>query len=238
MARIPSTNILAKDVIGWAEEIASVEDARKLIQRLGIIYYNNALAELYNIMLMAGMDEYESSADASVALGNATETSANVYNIDMSGTSFDSLNSIKRITVTIGDDVYECIPINAKDYDTYRGEGCADFPYNESVIYRRKGLNIGIIIGKDIYVDTPVFEITFRRNLTLLTTDNYDSTYIDIPENYINLLTNRIASYAELRNGISDKSLQIVKFIYEQLLSNIEPAIKSKIFNVIDRGTK
>lgn len=231
MARIPSTKILAKDVIGQAEELASVDDARKLIKRLGILYYNNAISELYNILLIADINEFDTTASMSVASSNLSASSTRVYVGNLSHSNFDNINDIKSIVCLTASKSIECLPVDKQSIDTYKFLKEADFPYNESIIYCVNGLSLDIVFGKDVSVSTPVFTITYRKNLTLLTTDNYDSLYIEVPQNYLHLLVNRISSYAEIRNGFDNNSLSTVKLIYEQMLSNIEPSLKKKVID-------
>lgn len=231
MARIPSKNILAKDIIGQAEEIASVEDARKLVKRLGIVYYNNAISEIYNILLMADINEFDNDAIMSVEEENLESSSARVYIGDLSDNNFDNINDIKNIMCLTSSKNIQCIPVDRNSINSYKELKEADFPYNGSIIYNLKGLSLDIIFGKDVVVSTPIFTITYRKNLTILTSENYNSLYIELPQNYSHLLVNRIASYAELRNGINNNSLSTVKMVYEQILSNIEPSLKRKIID-------
>lgn len=226
MARIPSTTILCKDIIGQAQEIVSEDEARRLIKSLGIIYYNNSLAELYNIMLLADINEYDT-----IGILPTTMYEKRWYVGNLAVTAFANMNDIKRIVCNTDSKYIECLLVDGDTFQSYRNENEADYPYNESIIYSLRGNEIDILFGKDIYVKTPTFTVTFRRNFTMLTDATYDTAYIDLPQNYFHLLSNRIASYAELRKGITDKSLGTVKFLYEQILSNIEPALKRKIID-------
>lgn len=233
MPRIPSANILAKDAIGQAEEIASTEEARLLIKSLGITFYNNAISEIYNVMLNSGMDEYNYTSTLKVASGNLTEYDDRWYEGSFESIAYKDMSDIKRIVCYNNSEYIDCLLVSGDDFQTYRKAGEADFPYNESIIYSIRGNSLDILFGKDIYPSTPVFTVTFRRNPVILTKSNYDTTYMDLPDNYSHLLVNRITAYAEMRKGITEKAVQVTKFLYEQMLSNIEPALKRKIFDSI-----
>ncbi|MFA5773025.1 MAG: hypothetical protein WC974_09870, partial [Thermoplasmata archaeon] len=45
------------------------------------------------------------------------------------------------------------------------------------------------------------------------------------------LLVSRIASLAEMRNGVTEKALVLVKQSYEQLLAAADPVIKAKLMD-------
>jgi len=107
----------------------------------------------------------------------------------------------------------------------------ATHPYSNSVVYAITENEINILMGEDITITSPTFKLWYTRQPNLLSSINYNFTYVDLPDKYMSLLANRIAAYAEMRQGISDKSMTVVKQAYDQMLMPIDSQLRSKIMD-------
>lgn len=238
MGRVPSSDILAKDVIGYAQELVSEDDARDLIQNLAIQYYNQAILEIYNIVLLINPTEYDNYTTMSSANSNLSTTSISdkIYEGDLSSTGFDDYDEIINMRCDNDDDLIECTEVNRAEFNTYFEAGEAGFPYEDSIIYSIREGSIDFCFGENIHPSTPTFTVRFRRIPTLLNSSNYDTLYMGVSDRYFPLLSNRIASFAEIKKGVKDNTLVIVKFLYEQMMSELNTEVQTRIKKMLKVG--
>lgn len=225
MPRFPSKTILVKDVIGEARELIAVEDARLQLKSLGRVFYNMAISEIHIIL---GYVDEESLLDTAIL--NPITNYGRYYYTNMAGIpTLDKYDKVKSVWAECSSGIITGYPVSLTEFNTHRANSSAKFPYNESFVYTEIGTMINIVFGADVNLDSMQISVQYKRQPNFVTSDNYNIEYIDLPDKYYPLLVNRIASLAEIRNGISDKSLTFVKQTYDQLLASVDPTIKAKI---------
>lgn len=240
MPLYPSINILAKDIIGWAQELAAVEEARLTIKSIGRTYYNMAVAEIYNLIGYVDAESLmnENSIDISTPLGKYKN--APIYTVSTEE-DFISYDKVVAVEVTNGADTtlvsLQCFPLPIKEFLRHKANTSAGVcagalhPYEEGVVYTIVGNSLRIIWGTTITIATPLCTVFYTRQPTILTTSNFDTAKMDLPDKYAPLLANRIAAYAEMRQGISDKSMALVQNSYQQILAPLDAAQRSKLID-------
>lgn len=238
MPHYVSKKILAKDVIGWAIELAAVEETRLAQNSIGRTYYNMAIAEIQNFLGFIDVEALMTSAAIDV-----TSPSGKYKSVDISAdTDLDTYDKIVNLELTNGASTtlvqIQTFPLPIKEFLRHKSNmtsgaySGAIHPYEEAAIYTLYGGKLDILWGASTpTIATPLCTVYFTRQLNLLTSSNHASAYIDIPDKYVPLLVNRIASYAELREGITDKSLVMVKNSYEQLLAPVDPQVRAKVMD-------
>jgi len=237
MATIPSAVLLAKDICGNAVELAGVEVTRITSRANRVFFYNFALTELYNVLVLINSNEYtdKSTSTATVAGGFAKHRT-----ISLASATFNSLDKIITIEfanrVSDPDVAYDNEEVGIADFMRHKrsGSGAVD-PYDETIIWSVIGNQLDILIGENLTVtvaDTKA-DIHFRRQPILLTLATFDAGKIDVPDKYMALLILRIASLIEYRVGISEKSMIAVKTAYEMLLNNVQTEARNKIMDSI-----
>ena len=237
MSRVPSANIKAKDVIGYAQDLVSEDNTRNLIQSLGIQYYNSAVQEIYNIVLLIDPYEYDNYADISSALGNLSILSGDkFYTGDLNHVNFNNFDEIVSVRCDNGELKPECLRVPPTEFDTYFNYGSAGFPFEDTIIYCHRENKIDFCFGENIDVESPVFHVKIRKYPTLLSKTNYNSAMMAVADKYHPLLTNRIASYAELKKGIVNNTLSIVKLLYDQMISKLDYNIQTSIKKRLNLG--
>lgn len=237
-----SKQILAKDIIGQGLEIAAIENARIASPVMGRMFYNMAVAELHMFFSFIDQEALLKSAAIDVTSPTGHYKAAPIY---ASGTEedlidYDKIKAVEITNDTATDLVYlQSFPMLLEEFLQHKSEvssgepSGASSPYSDAVIYTIVDTNLFVLWGKNITIDTPTCTVYFTRQPVILTSSNYDAAYMDAPDKYSTLLTNRIASYAELRQGITDRSLVMAKNSYEQLLVPLDNQIKEKIVNSI-----
>ena len=287
-----SRNILAKDIIGWAQELAAVEEARLALNSLGRTYYNMAIAEIYTLLgyvdteallqrmsLTLGVASGQYLAVSLLTGGTATQTSGTLtvglrYRMNDWKTADDFVNvgapsnadgieftaiGTTPTTWTAGS-VLQVLPLynydkivslEAGNGSPAAGLQCfalpiAEFlrhkanasggapagalhPYEESVIYTIQDTTLHVLFGKSVTLASPSLILYYTRQPMILNAANWETGYMDLPDKYAGLLANRIAAYAEMRQGISDKSMAVVQQSYQQMGAALDPALRAKI---------
>lgn len=237
MATIPSAVLLVKDITGQAVELSGVEDSRITERANRVFYYNFALTELYNILVLINSDEYVSDTNGTaIVAGDFIKHRT----IDLTVSAFDALDKI--ITTEFnergaGNDImYDDERVSIADFIRHKRyiTGAID-PYDETIIWTIINTKLHLLIGENltVVVSDITADIHFRRQPTLVTLGNWDTDKIDVPDKYMSLLILRIASLIEYRKGITDKSMAAVKTAYEILLSNVEVEVRNKIMDSI-----
>jgi len=227
MPRIPSKTIKIGDAIRLANELVDNDEARKLIKSLGVMYYNTAVQEIY--LLLNYIDVESLTQKKGV---NLTSISAKHYMSDLNADEdFDSYDKILQLEIVQDSTTLDLQRVQLDEFLHHKQFGSAQFPYNASVIYAEIDNTLEFLWGQDLSVSTPTCTVYFTKQPTIYTSADYTTAYIEVPDKYFSLLTNRIASYAEMRNGISNNALAMVKMAYEQLLASANPVIASKFIN-------
>jgi hypothetical protein len=240
MPHFPSKNILAKDVIGEAFELVAVEEARVLIKAVGISFYNWSIAEIQNLL-----GYIDAEALMKTATIDVTSPLGNYKSVDISALGdYDKIVTLEITNDESEEFDYEPILKNIETFalpikeflrhkaNMLNGEYVgALHPHGENAIYTIVGGNLQILWGENITINNPACTAYFTRQPIILTKTNYDSTMMDLPDKYAPLLANRIAAYAEMRQGISDKAMAVVKNSYNQLLAPLDPQKKAKIMD-------
>ena len=288
MPLFTSRNILAKDIIGWAEELAAVEEARLTLKSVGRTFYNMSVAEIHNILgyvdvesllikqaitlatptgqyysvsLLTAGASTQTSGTLTVGIRyrmNDWKTADDFTNVgapsNADGVEFTAIgttpttwaassilqqlplyNYDKIVAIEIANSTSQLqvfpLPINEflrhkSGSTTYTG---ALHPYEEAVIYTINDYYLHLLFGKSITLSSPTGYLYFTRQPSILNEQNYETQYMDIPDKYAPLLANRIAAYAEMRQGITDKAMAVVQNSYNQLLAPLDAQMKSKI---------
>lgn len=238
MATIPSAVLLIKDIVGQGVELSGVQDSRITERANRVFYYNFALTELYNILVLINSNEYttETSSTATVT-GDFTKHRT----IDLAVSAFNALDKI--ITIEFADktetpDVhYDNEELGITDFVRHKISrlGAVD-PYDETIVWTIINTKLHLIVGESLTVTIAdiTADIHFRRQPTLVTLGTWDAGKIDIPDKYMSLMVLRIASLIEYRDkGVSEKSMAAVKSAYEILLSNVQIETRNKIMDSI-----
>ena len=290
MPMFTSRNILAKDIIGWAQELVAVEKARLALDTIGRTYYNMAIAEIHNILGYIDVESLMIKQSLTLATptgqyysvslltaGASTQTSGtltvgmryriNTYNAsdnflnvgassNASGVEFTAIGTtpttwtassilqqiplynydkIVALEVINSTSQLQAFPLPINEFLRHKS-GSTTFtgalhPYEEAVVYTINDYFLHLLFGKSITLASPSAYIYFTRQPAILNSSNYSTQYMDIPDKYAPLLANRIAAYAEMREGISDKAMAVVQSSYSQLLSSLDPMMKAKIYD-------
>ena len=235
MPRIPSKTVLARDVIGQAVELVSLEDARKLIKSLRIQYYNLAINEIYTNLL--SLIDVESTIQYAESIWNSGDFDRH-FVLDLStDTDFDSYDTI--VDIQIYDDLvipefYDVERLPLQDFLKHKKHRKAMPPYDEMFIYTEYRSKVEIMHGDNVdALASGIVGIYFKKQPTQMTSANFDTLYMELPDKYLSLLVARIASYAELAVGVSEKAFAMVKMSYEQLLGSVEPTLRTKIMGTL-----
>lgn len=238
MPHFVSKTILAKDIIGWAEELAAVEEARLSLASLGRTFYNMAVAEIQNLLGYVDVESLMMSATIDV-----TSPTGKYKSVDISADSdLNSYDKIINLELMNGASTtliqIQTFPLPIKEFLRHKSNmtsgaySGAVHPYEESAIYTLYGSKLDVLWGKDTAsIATPTCTVYFTRQFTLLTTTNWGSAYMDVPDKYAPLLANRIAAYAEMRQGITDKAMAVVQNSYNQMMLPLDSQIKSKLMD-------
>jgi len=237
MATIPSAVLLIKDIVGQAVELSGVQDSRITERANRVFYYNFALTELYNILVLINSDEYVSDTDGTAtSAGDLTKHRT----IDLTAAGFNALDKIittEFVDKTETPDVwYDDERVSIADFIRHKkyGSGAID-PYDETIIWTIINTKLHLLVGGNLTVTIGdiTADIHFRRQPTLVTLATWDAGKIDIPDKYMGLMILRIASLIEYRMGISEKSMAAVKTAYEILLGNVDVEIRNKVMDSI-----
>lgn len=228
MAKTPSTNFYAKDVIGQGLNISTNKAKQDRAQLIGD--YNMAVAEIYNIL---GFIDTQAYLEIASGITSTMDRSPKCGIIDLTAIlSWDKI--IELEILNISDPPMPIDNGEEVDYSIYSGNrsfGAAIDPYDESVIFTVVKNSIRYVIGEslDYVFNTILFNVVYRREPTILVISQYDFERMDVPDKYLSLLANRIASLIEYRAGIFDKSLAMVKTSYEQLLGSVDPIVRASL---------
>jgi len=220
---ILSTTILAKDVIGQAQELAAVEDARLLIKQLGTTYYNMAMSEIYNMLSHLDPETFQ-----------ITETIATTGTLPETEFPFSSLASpidkIEAFKFDIDGTIYQCFGLQPAEYVRHEQAVKAIHPYEDSVVFSERDQKIRFLGGVNVPTTGSVtLDVIYKRQFTVLTSVNFASALMDLPDKYVSVVISRIASYAEVREGITDKALASVRMSYDGMLANSDAEYKNNI---------
>ena len=227
MPRYPSKTILIQDVLGEARELVAVEEARLQLKSVGRMFYNFAIAELHNVI--GYIDEESLLTDTAVDI---PAIATKYYSKDLAASAyFDNYDKIKAIYATNGLDMVQGFPVTVTEFLSHRANGSAKYPYGDGLVYTEIGTSVHAVFGTDVILNTPTLRIVYKRQPQFVTNAQYLTGYVDIPDKYYPLLVSRIASLAEMRNGVTEKALVLVKQSYEQLLAAADPVIKAKLMD-------
>lgn len=228
MPRYPSNTILVTSVVGEARELIAVEEARLQLNPLGRMFYNIALGELHAIL--GYIDEESLLTETQVT---DPTISNKYYSKDLAEVvAFSNLDKVKTVYAFNGRDVIiEGFPVSVTELVSHRASGAAKYPYEDGLVYTEVGTNLMVVFGNNLTLNSPSLYAVYKRQPSFVTKELYTTAYIDVPDKYYPLLALRIASLAELRNGVTEKALVLVKQSYEQLLAAVDPAIKSKLMD-------
>lgn len=240
MPRIPSNTLLAKDAVGQAMEIAGIgTDLRD--RELRINDYNMAVSEVYLILGHIDTEAYL-TIESDVVPGAGDLTTQGILDISIAGLAgFDKIVNLEAFATATRGTLYSTEKMSYDDFVNHKETGAAIDPYERTVIYTLIGNAIHTLIGEDLsplVYDGLKYDIIYRRQPSILLLGGWDSEKVDLPDKYWSLLVNRIASLIEWRKGITQGALASVKMTYEQLLANVEPALKSAIIESIDTPPK
>uniref|UniRef100_A0A6H1ZEZ6 Uncharacterized protein n=1 Tax=viral metagenome TaxID=1070528 RepID=A0A6H1ZEZ6_9ZZZZ len=231
MPLAPSNSLLAKDIIGEAIEVANVNDEALELGSVQRLYYNLAIMELYTILSLIENEAYLSTTAAlTLVAGEATKhkTVALV-------TLLDLYDKIELIKVRNGSTNYiQTSKVSLEEFDTHKILGSAQYPYGDGVIWTIIGNNLHILYGVDVTVGTVECMAIYKRVPTVLTSASFALAKIDIPDKYASVLVARIAAFMEARAGITERSLALVKMLYEQLMIGLDSTTKAKIMNSLE----
>lgn len=250
MGFIGSKLIKAKDAIGEARELVGVEEARISLASIGRTFYNMAVAEIHNLLLY--IDTESLTKFIQLDLDGLTEKYLALDMSEVDGfagydkiTALEILNGIADPPEPEPEEEPEepsliglqsfILPIKEflrhKSYmanATYTG---AKHPYQESVIYTITDNILHILWGEAIIIQEPAGLLYFIRQPEILTIENYDTANIDVPDKYYSVLVNRIAAYAELRQGITDKAVAMSQQSFNQMMTPLEPQLRAKLMD-------
>lgn len=235
MPRIPSKTILARDVIGQAIELVSLEDARKLITSLRIQYYNLAINEIYiNLLSLIDVESTIQYAEGIWDSGHFDRDFTLNLSTNANFDSYDSIVDIQIYDNLIIPNFFDVERLPLQEFLAHKKHRKAMPPYDEMFIYTEYRNKIEIMHGENVdALSDPKIGIYFKKQPTLLTTSNFTTLYMELPDKYLPLLVARIASYAELAVGVTEKAFAMVKMSYEQLLGSVEPALRTKIMGTL-----
>lgn len=231
MATTPSNILLAKDAIGHALNISTIKAKQDRAQLIND--YNMAIAEIY---LILGYIDTEAYLELSPNLSTTMNGFPKAGIVDISALNWDKIFSIEIKTNSD-----PSLPVDNADevpyslLSSHRAFQAAIDPYDECIIYSVVKDRIHFLIGSSLTYafNTILFQLAYRRQPTILVLNQYDFEKVDLPDKYISLLQNRIASLIEYRAGVFDKALAMVKVSYEQLLGNVEPVIKASLLETL-----
>ncbi|MHB9147704.1 MAG: hypothetical protein ACYC2U_04720 [Candidatus Amoebophilus sp.] len=290
-----SRTILAKDIIGWAQELAAVEEARLALNALGRTFYNMAVAEIYSLLgyvdteallnkqtltvgaaisgkyyaisLLTGGVAAQTSGSLTVGIRyriNTFVAGDNFINVgapsNASGIEFTAIgttpttwinsSSLQQVPLYNYDKIVslemtnsssttlvglQCFGLAMAEFLRHKSNSASGIPagamhpYEESVVYSIADTVLHILLGSSITASSPAAYIYYTRQPQILNAANFDTAYMDLPDKYAGLLANRIAAYAELRQGISDKSMALVTQSYQQMGAALDPQLRAKI---------
>lgn len=237
MSRIPSSEVFAKDVIGFAQELVKEEDARLLIKNLAIEYYNAAITEIYNVIMIISPNMFDYFGVFSSTNNNLTILSGDrVYRGSLLSSDFARCDKIVNVSCFSDGSYYQCFQLENEQFQSFYETDGAQFPYSESVVYRIGESSIDFCFGESIVISQPTLTARFQRTPERLNLTNYATLKMGVPDRYYSLLANRIASYAEIRKGITDGSFAIIKNMYEQIIMPLSEKMKMDIKNIINVG--
>lgn len=237
MSRVPSSEILAKDVIGFAQELVKEEEARLLIKNLAIEYYNAAITEIYNVIMIISPNMFDYFGVFSSANNNLTILSGDrIYRGSLLSSDFGRCDKIINVSCFSDGSHYQCFNLENEQFQSFYETDGAQFPYSEAVVYRTGESSIDFCFGESIVILEPILTARFQRMPERLNSTNYMTLKMGVPDRYYSLLANRIASYAEIRKGVTDGSFAIIKNMYEQLMTPISEKMKMDIKNIINVG--
>src|SRR5690554_3419070 len=200
MPLFPSSNILAKDIIGWAIELAGAEEARTTLRSVGRMYYNMAISEIQTLLGFVDAEALMKSAmvDVSNAVGNYKEASLSslgdydkVIALELTNRQGDYEDSY---STWVNSQNIESNPLPIKEFLIHKANMASDiylgakYPYNESAVYTVEGDKLHILWGEDLDLNSPTCKVYYTRQITLLTSSNYDTAKMDLPDKYAFLL--------------------------------------------------
>ncbi len=296
MPMFGSRTILAKDIIGWAQELAAVEEARLTLNTLGRVYYNMAIAEIYNIigyidvealmqrqlltigsptgkyfglsLLTAGAAEQTSgtltvgnryrindwiTADNFLNVGAPSNADGIEFTaIGTTPTTWTASSKLQQVPLYNYDKIVglevtngaagtlvnlQAFPLPLNEFLSHKANfsagapAGAKHPYDESLVYTIADLTLHLLWGSTITIATPAAYIYYTRQLSILNLANFETAYMEVPDKYAPLLAQRIAAFAEMRQGINDKSMAVVQASYQNLLAPLDAQVRSKIMD-------
>jgi hypothetical protein len=228
MSRIPSTSILAKDVIGQAVELAGVEEVRQLLRSIGITYYNYAINELHNILSIIEPDSLLATANLTPSSTSQTEK---FTNLPFSTINYDQIKNLLVKEASGTSNFYEAEYLPFEQFARHKNNKGAMYPFNYGFVYTVTNTGILMVMGEalSIEMNAIVPTLIYKIQPVLLTPATYSSAYMFAPDKYLPVLANRITSYAEIRKGISENAMVMVKKSYEEMLATVESQSRAKI---------
>lgn len=228
MAITPSLTILAKDAIGHGIELAGETNTRNIDRAMRIAYYNMAIAELYTMLGFVSSESYLENVTDIPDIGEFAKHG--VVSMDI------NYNKIITLEVHKSEYTYEAYKVPLDDFLAHKRNRGAYPPYDEAIVYTPLNRTMEFIIGEALAIASDDLEVNvyYRRLPTILTLANWDTEFMDAPDNYWSLITNRIASFILLKKGIANESLAYAKTVYDQILATVDPVIKANLIKSLD----
>jgi hypothetical protein len=255
MAFISSQTILAKDVIAEAQELAGIEEARLSLSSVGRIFYNMAISDIHTLLLYIDVESLllKGTLEAGDDLaGTSFSFVGKFLEIDLTsspGLEMSNFDKILSLEIVNGNGTtktaLESFQIPLREFIRHKSKYASGVPsgavspYEEAVIYTVSGEKLLMLWGNSITITLTnistgvqtLGSIYYTRQPVLLTSVNFNTAKIDIPDKYYSLLVNRIAAYAELRSGITDKAVVLSQNSMNQIIAPLEPQLRAKIMD-------
>jgi hypothetical protein len=218
------TGVLAKHVIGQAVTLAQTEDSESLQNHYLYMFYNLAINDVYNLLVVADRQSllYKLSADVT----DGDKSRHKLLNLNVQTNDFTNFDIIYDLEIISGGTAYETKEIPAAVFNTAKIISAGPvYPYTTSVLYSIFGSIINVLFGQGISatkIASASYTVHFIKKPSMLVDNNNDTLYAEVPSNYISLLALRIAAYIEYRNGITEKSLAVFNNTMESMISNLK----------------
>ena len=231
MANSPSKSIKVIDLVGAAIDVVNAHEARILNESMRIVYYNQAMQELYTFINVIDNESYLDTQTLTLGAGVAAYHRIGDMSAD---TNFDDYDRVSYVEITNDAAYIDVYKIPLAEFERYRVQGSVLYPYANSIIYTEIGGKLHVLIGTDITVGTLVCNVVFRRQATLVSSSDYSSAYMDLANKYYPLILNKIASIIERKIGVTEKSLAMLQANFQQLSMGLDSAARSAIMETLE----
>lgn len=219
------------DLVGAAIDVVNSHEARVLNESMRIVYYNQAMQELYSYINIIDNESYLDVQELTLAAGVASYHKAGNMTTDA---NFDDYDRVSYVEITNDGTYVDVYKVPLAEFQRYKVQGSVLYPYANSMIYTEIGGNIHVLIGDEITPGVLVCNVTFRRQATLVDSSDYATAYMDLANKYYPLILNKIASIIERKIGVSEKSLATLKMNMEQLAMGLDAAARSALMQTLE----